>query len=315
MLPLYLYSLFENKTFPLPLLILTFLAGLKFGTLPAFIFKIFNIHLYEIKDKSKVSIIKNNIICSTIKTEDNKPLGYFYGYWYIGYLSEPNYHKGGDGECYIITTSNIFNKLTKHNSEKLTEYSHFEKPIQLYFRKGSYFNINYGKRDLPADKFNPREAQNNIIINIIDTYKQNDFNVNVSYIYGEPNSGKSMIGILLAKKLNASIVRTFNPTEPTDNLENLYSEINPSQEKPLIIVLDEFDIILKKIDAGIANHKNMTIQVKDKSSWNGFLDDISLGIYPHIILLLTSNLNPSTINETYDKSYIREGRVNSFFNL
>lgn len=99
-----------------------------------------------------------------------------------------------------------------------------------------------------------------------------------------------MIGILLAKKLNASIVRSFNPTEPNDNIDNLYSEVNPCEEKPLIIVLDEFDIILKQIHVGVESHKYMPIQVKDKSSWNIFLDNISLGIYPHIILLLTSKM-------------------------
>ena len=316
MLPLYMFSMFNNIPGSLPLLLLSFVAGLRFGTLPVFIFKMFDIHLYKIKDKSKVLIIKNNIKSATIKSEDDKPLGYFYGYWYVGYLAEPTNRRDEDGECYVITTTQIFNKITKHNSEKITkDCSIKEETIKLWGRKGSYYNIHYGKRDLRVTKFNPREKQDNIITKIIDSYKQNDFNINVSYIYGEPNSGKSMIGILLAKQLNASIVRTFNPTEPNDNMENLYSEVNPSEENPLIIVLDEFDIILKKIDAGIDNHKNMTIQVKDKSSWNGFLDDISLGIYPHIILLLTSNLKPDTINETYDKSYIREGRVNNFFNL
>ena len=316
MLPLYMFSIFNNISASLPLLLLSFIAGLRFGTLPAFIFKIFDIHLYKIKDKSKVLIIKNNIKSSSINTEDNKPLGYFYGYWYVGYLSEPTNRRDEEGECYIITTSKIFNKVTKHNSEKIKEESGIkEETIQLWSRKGGYYNINYIKRELKVTKFNPRENQNNIITKIIDSYKKSDFNINVSYIYGEPNSGKSMIGILLAKKLNASIVRSFNPTEPNDNIDNLYSEVNPCEEKPLIIVLDEFDIILKKIHVGVESHKYMPIQVKDKSDWNIFLDDISIGLYPHIILLLTSNLKPDTINETYDKSYIREGRVNNFFNL
>lgn len=317
MLPIYLLSLFNNLQSSLPLLLLSFLAGLRFGTLPAFIFKFFDIHLYNIKDKSKILIIKNNIISSSVKSEDNKPLCYFFGYWYMGYLSEPTNNREQDETCWIITTTKIFNKITRNTNEKSKECSkeEIEETVNLLSRKNGYYNIRYGKRDLKVTKFNPRENQNNIIIKIIDNYKKSDFNINVSYIYGEPNSGKSMIGILLAKKLNASLVRTFNPTEPNDNIENLYSEINPSEYKPLIIVLDEFDIILRKIHVGVESHKYMPIQVKDKTSWNIFLDDISLGLYPHIILLLTSNLKPETINEIYDKSYIREGRVNNFFNL
>ena len=61
MLPLYIYSIFNNISGTLPIFILSFLAGVNFGTIPLLILKIFDIHLYKIKDRSKISIIKNHI--------------------------------------------------------------------------------------------------------------------------------------------------------------------------------------------------------------------------------------------------------------
>jgi len=61
MLPLYMLSMFNNLYGSLPLIILSFVTGLKFGTLPVFIFKIFNIHLYKIKDKSYIREGRVNI--------------------------------------------------------------------------------------------------------------------------------------------------------------------------------------------------------------------------------------------------------------
>ena len=173
MLPIYLLSLLNNLQSSLPLLLLSFLAGLRFGTLPAFIFKFFDIHLYNIKDKSKILIIKNNIISSSVKSEDNKPLGYFFGYWYIGYLSEPTNNRENDESYWIITTTKIFNKITKHTSEKSNNECIKEETINLWGRKDNYYNIHYSKRNLQVTKFNPRDTQNNIITKIIDNYKQN----------------------------------------------------------------------------------------------------------------------------------------------
>jgi hypothetical protein len=41
------------------------------------------------------------------------------------------------------------------------------------------------------------------------------------------------------------------------------------------------------------------------------LDDICSGLYPFMIMILTSNSTPDQIDEL-DSSYIREGRVNMF---
>jgi Cdc6-like AAA superfamily ATPase len=89
----------------------------------------------------------------------------------------------------------------------------------------------------------------------------------------------------------------------------------PTEEKPLILVLEEFDILINKIHHNLIQmHKHIPIQVKDKTSWNTLFDRIDRGLYPNLIVLLTSNVNPEYV-DNLDKSYLRQGRVNNRYHL
>jgi hypothetical protein len=79
-------------------------------------------------------------------------------------------------------------------------------------------------------------------------------------------------------------------------------------------VFDEFDIPLQKIHAGILPHAKLPIQIANKNGWNQLMDEIHIGIYPYIIILLISNRAPDFVR-SLDPSYIREGRVDLVFNL
>jgi hypothetical protein len=86
------------------------------------------------------------------------------------------------------------------------------------------------------------------------------------------------------------------------------SEVEPTAQKPLIIVFDEVDLVIMKIHEGIRQHKNVPTVVSDKSGWNHMLDSIQRGMYSNIILVMTSNRGPEFI-DSLDSSYIRKGRV------
>jgi hypothetical protein len=94
-------------------------------------------------------------------------------------------------------------------------------------------------------------------------------------------------------------------------------EAEPTKDKPLIIVWEEIDIQLALIHKGIESHKNIPILVRNKTGWNTLLDKIQLGLYPNIILLLTSNIPIRKINETLedDESYLRQGRMDIIASL
>ena len=170
------------------------------------------------------------------------------------------------------------------------------------------------KRQLNCTSLIARKNQQHIINQVVDFYKKN--NNCVCMISGDPGKGKSAIGILIAKELNGSLCKTYNPTNPGDNLENLYNQANPSINNPLVLLIDEFDILLDSIHHDkIILHKNIPIEIYNKTTFNNLFDDINLKLYPNLIIIFTSNLNKSTIENKYDPCYIRKGRVNLIFNL
>jgi hypothetical protein len=145
-------------------------------------------------------------------------------------------------------------------------------------------------------------------------YNKNKYCVSLND--GDIGKGKTMTAYLLAKVLQASVCKSYSPIIPGDTIDNLYDFVEPTYEEPLIIILDEFDDTLKKIhDKNIQEHRTFRTQIYNKTSWNSFLDDINLGIYPYVILLLISNKNIDKLNEEFDPSYIRNKRVNLFFTL
>ena len=78
---------------------------------------------------------------------------------------------------------------------------------------------------------------------------------------------------LMAKQLCCSICDTFNPTDPGDLFSTFYSKVNPSIDKPIIVLMDEIDVLLKKIhNESLIKHKKVPIRVDDKCTWNSFCD-------------------------------------------
>ena len=63
-----------------------------------------------------------------------------------------------------------------------------------------------------------------------------------------------MIPTLIAKDMGGSFCDTFDPTRPGDSLSELYSKVFPSKENPLVLVFEEFDIMIEKIhhDKGVS---------------------------------------------------------------
>jgi hypothetical protein len=82
-----------------------------------------------------------------------------------------------------------------------------------------------------------------------------------------------MVAALLANSLNATLCKTFNPTEPGDNLDHLVGFARDNEK--IVILLDEVDSMLRRISAGtIMPHKHVPVQITCKQTWNSFLDDM-----------------------------------------
>ena len=241
------------------------------------------------------------------------------GFWYIASISVDKSDHGDHYSVWMIATEASYKALTEERVKTLVQgpiiqtYEERETHnLRIYERTGSYYNPWLKKRSLPVLSKTPRHEQQLVIDSIRDHYAKEKHSV--VYLYGPPGSGKSLIAVFLALSYKGSYCNSVKPWQPGDTLALIYSEAEPTEEKPLVLVFDEFDTALVRIHEGIEPHKNQPIQIADKTGWNQMLDEFQLGMYPNMILVLTSNRTPEFIREM-DPSYIREGRVDLTFHI
>ena len=196
----------------------------------------------------------------------------------------------------------IDKKENEENNEKLIKY--------LVKRNADYDYNGYLLRNIYLEKSRFNDKQLLLFKQVMKFYNSNK-SVKV-LIDGSIGSGKSYFAFLLAQKLKCYICDTFNPTEPSDSLSNLYTSKKITCQEPLIVLIDEIDTIIEKIhNKRIQRHKHYMIQVHDKLTWNSFMDKIDYGLFPNLILIMTSNTKKEDIDKI-DPSYLRKGRIDVF---
>lgn len=282
----------------------------------------FGIHLYCLKNKEICLRVQRKLKWSSYISDNDKRNGYAIGKWFILYIDIVQEEYGDKYDIWMISTESTYKNLIKEDtpsffSADVSKDSPVESAkkedtmLTIYSRCGTYYNTWYKKRNIPFNSI-PRPEQKGVMDSILKDYKTRSYTV--SYIHGPPGTGKSMIGPFLAVSLKGVYCNTLKPWQPGDSLSEIYAEMEISSEKPLILSFDEIDNALLKIHEGIPSHKTQLTCIQDKSGWNHFLDEISRGMYPYLILLLTSNKSPDWIREL-DPSYIRENRVNCIFEM
>lgn len=283
--------------------------------------RFYGLRLYTLTKKEECKRIQKKIgtACSNI-TDNDKGYGYSFGYWYVMVISITNGDNGDHYNITLIATESSYENLIKNDyddkitltDDKITLTNEKKVNISIYECIGSFYNRWYKKREIKIPSIISRPNQQTILDQII--INQTKTKHTVVFIHGHPGSGKSMIGLLLANHYNGSYCNSLHLWKPGDTLAGLYSDVEPTEDKPLILALEEIDSILIKIHDGIPDHKSLPISIQDKIGWNNLFDAIQLGVYPHLIVLITSNKSSGFINEL-DSSYLRKGRVDFMFEL
>ena len=184
--------------------------------------------------------------------------------------------------------------------------------ISMWNRSGSCWDLEYTSTEVPISDA-PSKKQSLVIDQIVARFEAR--NHSVSFIYGEKGVGKSTIGIFLAQKLKCSLCDSYEMSFPGDSFSNMVKQIEPTKEKPLILVIDEADTNIFAIDHGMNSiHKEHPVEICSKSTWNKLFDHIDRGLFPWVIVVMTSNTTIGAINEL-DPSYLRPGRVDDIFHF
>ena len=277
-----------------------------------------------------------NSFIPSIKTysysSNEEPNGWIIGWtegFYIGFLScsSGNGPHGPMKNLYIFTSKKFYNTYISKNGDSLLDgekknknklLSNEKKTITLFIREGSYYNLSYLPNNYKAPKklFPPRVTQTLIIYDILDMYDLDTQPYVRVLLCSKPGFGKSILPIHLCYELlntyeKVSLVTTWSPTDPNDSFIRLYNKIKPSVKAPLIILLDEIDIIITNIIKGnikISDASPMPIEIMNKKGWNTFFDLFDIEIYKYVIVIMTSNKPTSYFNEL-DPSLLREGRI------
>jgi len=284
----------------------------------------YGLRYYTLHSRDECRRIQRRIKGHSSHTADNdKGYGYAFGKWYIAYVGQDHH---GESEVWLIATEASFKELTRDLNDDgeeepvnaIVQSAESEvvktpkKKIDIYDRSGSYDNLWYKKRTIRNIRIKPHPEQRVILDRIKAVYDQKQRGV--FYIHGLPCTGKSMIGLLLAEEYGGNYSNACSPWEPGDILTNVIDEAEPTKERPLIVAFEEVDGALLRIHEGIERHKNIPTAITDKSSWNRFLDNFDRGLYPFVILLMTSNKSFDFIN-SLDPSYLRKGRVDEVFEM
>jgi len=288
-----------------------------------FIFYFFKIKKYVIAgDKEVTSSLLKRIMPHIFYTEmtyingRNYPSGFFIGKKYYGYIEMKDGSK--DGTITLYAKENTYNSLIQEKEiEKNIEVAldleinnknikiNKNNKINVFIRKGSYRSLYYSSIRLDLSHIEPIGQQQNVIDSIKNIYNKNG-RASI-FINGVSGAGKSTIGYLLAKELNGSYCHTFNPTEPGDSLSNLMVDIQI--DDPIVIVIEEVDVLIQKIDKGLEKNNEIPIEIYNKTTWNNFMDDL---IFYKIIMIFTSNTCKSDLDKI-DSSYLRKGRIDEYY--
>jgi hypothetical protein len=135
----------------------------------------------------------------------------------------------------------------------------------------------------------------------------------VFFLYGDPGLGKTTTARNLALKLNAWLCLDFEElynsrSNPVFEILNLQQYIQPSKERPLIIVIDELDEYLFRSCQEFEEESDK-LRLKTpamKKNWGRMLDTIHQS--QNIILLCTSN-KPKSFFDDYDNALLRPFRI------
>lgn len=183
--------------------------------------------------------------------------------------------------------------------------------VQLMMKRGTQLQFVY--YDLISLRIlsPPNVSQSIILDDVCHRYQTRAIQNFKCLLTGPPGTGKSYLAKLLTHRLHGVLVTEFQPTQPGESLASLLHEVKPSPARPLILLIDEYDEMVKKLDHAQV-HPKLSVMVHNKHTHNQFLDFFDH--LEHVILVLTTNKPKSWFDEI-DDSYTRAYRIHEVYTM
>lgn len=283
------------------------------------------LRIYTLTRKEDCLKLQSKINAGCTHSTEQMGYGYSCGYWYFLHLEVTPGFEGTSYKAWIICTKKRFDALMKEDKVKDLPCSEELAPVpkEVFYvlekSSGTYANTYYRMRELERYSIVPTQTQQKIIDEEIDIFKKKGSGV--FFISGACGKGKSMTAVFLAKKLGGLYCEDCTPWEPGDSIQSMYMDFQvqmSKENKALIVCLDEVDVVLEKIYANkIPNNETVQTSVRDKIGWNKLFSKIERGLFPNLIIVMTSNKSPEEITKANgnDASLLRKGRIDKFFTV
>jgi len=246
---------------------------------------IFGISIYKVSGLKQQAFVKDVKYASIWNNDE--PEGWIIGKWYIGYIHKTQASRGEIiNELLILCHKKYYNtNISKiedcddNDNDNGNDNDNKQYKIKLYeHESNSYWNTRYNKRIINCTKLSPRNYQQTIIQQIHNNYINSQTNSSVVLLHGDAGKGKSMIPYFLAKYMLSNptnapnkykkilLVDTFNPSQPGDRFNILYTKVGPTKDSPLIVIIEEIDIILTSIHTNtIEKHRDFKTEITNKT--------------------------------------------------
>ena len=302
------------------------------------ILSFFGYQRFYINSKDTRNLISKNVVSkynvmSNKLNENKEPYGIcFHKSLYPKFMYNFDLYE----EPYIFCNKSFFDEISTINYEKVNlklnkdfvpesekrtnndtdeEEERKVQKIKYLIKKGDYGYFQFSCRGINImnqthmkDGLNFFAYQENLFKQIMNFYKTNNYCK--VFLSGDPGCGKTFFSYMMAQKLGCYLCDSFDPYEPSSNFNDIYSCVKVTPTSPLILLIDEVDILINKIhNQKVSEHSKYSREIFDKTSYTSFMDKIEFGLYPNVILIMNSNKKKREI-DNMDKAYMRSGRIN-----
>lgn len=268
-----------------------------------------------------VEYLSGNMICFAARYEDDRqlPSGLCISTFGTAWISHSDSSSQPNIRIHIYFTWARWDALRAEIEAKRNRAANQQKEmfgagknITYLYRSGSYGNFSRSRLFI-LDTFRLTAQQLALKERIDRVFRRK--RVVIVFLHGQPGTGKTTFGSLLARDIGAVYTDEFEPCGQHMDFATLYSAAEPTVTRPLVVCVDEADSVFRNVMPSMKDGKEgkspsggYGVRIYDKRTLNTWLDRIQKR-YQNVILILTSNVPKEEI-DALDPSFLARHRVN-----